>query len=125
MKDPSVVLIDRHGYINRTNKMLYVSSKFEEINIKPETEIKFMLQEEDRLTAFLKWVKISKSDELHKALFLEALSQALNIMYSLSKINKSFLYITPNYNLYICLTMEQQIIDLTFVLWLKYFTVNK
>ena len=125
MKDPSVVLIDRHGYINRTDKMLYVSSKFEEINIKPETEIKFMLQEEDRLTAFLKWVKISKSDALHKALFLEALSQALNIMYSLSKINKSFLYITPNYNLYICLTMEQQIIDLTFVLWLKYFTVNK
>ena len=77
------------------------------------------------LTAFPKWVKMSKSDELHKALFLEALSQALNILYSLSKINKSFLYITPNYNLYICLTMEQQIIDLTFVLWLKYFTVNK
>ena len=37
--------------------MLYDSSKFEEVHIKPGTEIKFLLQEEDGLTASLECVK--------------------------------------------------------------------
>ena len=87
--------------------------------MKPETEIKFPLQKEDRLTAFLEYAQKSKSDELHKALYLLVLSQILNIMYDLSKMQKSFLFITPNYDLYFHLIMEQLIVDLKFVLKLK------
>ena len=40
--------------------MLYDSTKFKEVDIKPRTETKFLLQEGDGLTAFLECVKKSK-----------------------------------------------------------------
>ena len=44
--------------------------------------------------------KKTKSDELHKAHYLQFLSHVLNIMHDLSKIQKSYLYINSNYDLY-------------------------
>ena len=70
LKGPSVVVMDRHDYIKWVNEMLYDSSKFEEVDIKPGTEIKFLLQEEDGLTASLKCAKKPKSNQLHKVLYL-------------------------------------------------------
>ena len=81
LKGPLVVLMGRYYYVKRINEMLYDSSKFEEADIKPGTETKFLLQEEDRLTAFLECVKKSKSDQLYKAVYLEVPSQVLNIMH--------------------------------------------
>lgn len=40
--------------------MLYDSSKFKDVDIKPRTETKFLLQEGDELTAFLECVTKSK-----------------------------------------------------------------
>lgn len=75
--------------------MLYDSSKFEV---------------EDRLTTFLECVKKSKSNESHNVLYLKALSQVLNIMYHLLKIQKLFQHMTPNYELYLHFIMEQLIV---------------
>ena len=46
--------------ILRKNDVLHDSSKFKEVDIKLRTEIKFLLQEGDGLTAFLECVKKSK-----------------------------------------------------------------
>ena len=73
-------------------------------DIKDGTETKFLLQKQDRLTAFLECLKKIKSDELHKAHYLQVLSHILNIMHDLSKIQKSSLYINSNYDLYFRLT---------------------
>ena len=55
-KGNSVVLLNRNDYIKRLNKMLSDSSKFKKLNVKPGKEINFLLQQEDRLTNFLKKV---------------------------------------------------------------------
>ena len=56
LKGPSVALMERLNYIKRTNEMVYDSSKFEEVDIKPGTEINFTLQEKLKLVSaiFLK-----------------------------------------------------------------------
>lgn len=64
--------------------MLYDSSKFKDVDIKPRTETKFLLQEGDELTAFLEYVK--NLNKPHKALYIEVLNQILNITHDLSKI---------------------------------------
>ena len=66
--------------------MLSDSSKFKKLDIKPGKEINFLLQQEDRLTNFLKKVKKSISEQLYKELYPRG-SQP-GIMYGLSKIHK-------------------------------------
>ena len=66
--------------------MLSDSSKFKKLNVKPGKEINFLLQQEDRLTNFLKKVKKSISEKLYKELYPRG-SQP-GIMYGLSKIHK-------------------------------------
>ena len=88
-KGNSVVLLNRNDYIKRLNEMLSDSSKFKKLNIKPGKEINFLLQQEDRLTNFLKKVKRSISEQLYKELYPRG-SQP-GIMYGLSKIYKSLI----------------------------------
>ena len=96
-KGNSVVLLNRNDYIKRLNEMLSDSSRFNKINIKPGKEINFLLQEEDRLTNFLKKIKTSISEHLYKVLYPRG-SQP-GIMYGLSKISKplinNFLKLRP------------------------------
>ena len=49
-------MMERLNYIKRTNEMVYDSSKFEEVDTKPGTEINFTLQEKLKLVSaiFLK-----------------------------------------------------------------------
>ena len=61
-KGNSVVLLNRNDYIKRLNEMLSDSRKFKKLNIKPGKEINFLLQQEDKLTNFLKKVKRSISE---------------------------------------------------------------
>ena len=68
------------------NEMLSDSSKFKKLDIKPRNEINSLLQQEDRLTIFLKKVKRSISDQLYKELYPRG-SQS-GVMYGLSKIHK-------------------------------------
>ena len=68
-KGNSVVLLNRNDYIKRLNEMLSDSSKFKKLNIKHGKEITFLLQQEDRLTNFLKKVKRSISEQLYKELY--------------------------------------------------------
>ena len=63
-KGNSVVLLNRNDYIKRLNEMLSDSSRFNKINIKPGKEINFLLQEEDRLTNFLKKIKTSITEHI-------------------------------------------------------------
>ena len=58
-KGKSVVLLNRNDYIKQMNEMLSDSSKFKKLDIKPTKEINGLLQQEDRLTNFLKKVKES------------------------------------------------------------------
>ena len=88
-KGNSVVLLNRNDYIKRLNKMLSDSSKFKKLNVKPGKEINFLLQQEDRLTNFLKKVKSSISGQLYKEPYPRG-SQP-DIMYGLSKIHKPFI----------------------------------
>ena len=60
-KGNSVVLLNRND-IKRLNKMLSDSSKFKKLNVKSGKEINFLLQQENRLTYFLKKVKRSISE---------------------------------------------------------------
>ena len=53
-KGNSVVLLNRNDYIKRLNEMLSDSSKFKKLNIKPGKQINCLLQQEGRLTNFLK-----------------------------------------------------------------------
>ena len=85
-KGNSVVLLNRNDYIKRLNKMLSDSSKFKKLNVKSGKEINFLLQQENRLTYFLKKVKRSISEQLYKELYPRG-SQP-GIMYGLSKIHK-------------------------------------
>ena len=85
-KGNSVVLLNRNDYIKRLNEMLSDSSKFKKLNVKPGKEINFLLQQEDRLTNFLKKVKRSISEQLYKELYRRG-SQP-GIMYGLTKIHK-------------------------------------
>ena len=85
-KDNSVVKLNRNDYIKRLNEMLSDSRKFKKRNIKPGKEINFLLQQEDKLTNFLKKVKRSICKQLHKELYPRG-SQP-GVMYGLSKIHK-------------------------------------
>ena len=78
-KGNSVVLLNRNDYIKRLNEMLSDSSKFKKLNIKHGKEITFLLQQEDRLTNFLKKVKRSISEQLYKELYPRGLQP--DIMY--------------------------------------------
>ena len=84
-KGNSVVLLNGNDYIKRLNELLSDSGKFKKLNIKPGKEIKFLLQQEDRLTNFLKKIKRSISEQSHKELYPRG-SQP-GIMYGLSKIH--------------------------------------
>ena len=66
--------------------MLSDSSKFKKFDIKPGKEINSLLQQEDRLTNFLKKVKTYISDQLYKELY-PRVSQP-GIMHGFSKIHK-------------------------------------
>ena len=85
-KGSTVVLLNGNDYIKQLNELLSDSSKFKKLNIKPGKEINFLLQQEDRLTNFLKKVKKSISEQLYKELYPRG-SQP-GIMYGLSKIHK-------------------------------------
>ena len=63
-KGNSVVLLKRNDYIKRMNDMLSDCSKFKKLDIKPGKDINSLLQQEDKLTNFLKKVKRSISDQL-------------------------------------------------------------
>ena len=65
--------------------MLSDSSKFKKLNVKPGKEIIFLLQQEDRLTNFLKKVKKSISEQLYE-LYPRGLQPG--VVYGLSKIHK-------------------------------------
>ena len=82
----SAVLLNRNNCIKRLNEMLSDYSKFKKLNVKPGKGIIFLLQQEDRLTNFLKKVKKSISEQLYKELYPRG-SQP-GIMYGLSKIHK-------------------------------------
>ena len=69
--------------------MLSDSRKFRKLNIKPGKEINFLLQQEDRLTNFLKKGKRSISEQLYKELYPRG-SQP-GIMYGLCKIHKALI----------------------------------
>ena len=56
-KGKSVVFLNTNDYIKRLNEMLSDSSKFKKLNVKPGKEIIFLVQQEDKLTIFLKKVK--------------------------------------------------------------------
>ena len=84
-KGSTVVLLNGNDYIKQLNELLSDSSKFKKLNIKPGKEINFLLQQEDRLTNFLKKVKKSISEQLYKELYPRG-SQP-GIMYGLSKIH--------------------------------------
>ena len=60
-KGNSVVLLNRTDYIKRLNEMLSDSSKFKKPSVTLVKEINFLLQQEDRLTNFLK-----KSKKVHQ-----------------------------------------------------------
>ena len=64
-KGDSVVLLNRNDYIKRLNENLSDSSKFKKLNVKHGKEINFLLQQEDRLTDFLKKIKRSISEQLY------------------------------------------------------------
>ena len=85
-KGNSVVLLNRNDYIKRMNEMLCDSSKFKKLDIKPGKEINSFLQQEDRLTNFLKKAKRSISNQLYKELYPKVSEPG--IMYYLSKIHK-------------------------------------
>ena len=76
-KGNSVVLLNRNDYIKRLNEMLSDSSKFKKLNIKLGKEINFLLQQEDRLTNFLKKVKRSISEQLYKELYPRGLQPGI------------------------------------------------
>ena len=76
-KGNSVVLLNRNDYIKRLNEMLSDSSKFKKLNIKHGKEITFLLQQEDRLTNFLKKVKRSISEQLYKELYPRGLQPGI------------------------------------------------
>ena len=83
-KGNSVVLLNRNDYIKRLNEMLSDSSKFKKLNVKAGKEI-VLLQQENRLTNFLKKVKNSISEQLYKELYTRGSQRG--IMYGLSKIH--------------------------------------
>ena len=84
-KGNSVVLLNRNDYIKRLNEILSDSSKFKKLNVKPVKEINFLLQQEDRLTNFLKKVKKFISGKLYKELYPRGSHPG--IIYGLSKIH--------------------------------------
>ena len=85
-KGSTVVLLNGNDYIKQLNELLSDSSKFKKLNIKPGKEINFLLQQEDRLTNFLKKVKRSISEQLYQERYPRGSQSA--IMYGLSKIHK-------------------------------------
>ena len=66
--------------------MLSNSRKIKKLDIKPGIKINSLLQQEDRLTNFLKKVKKSISDQLYKEPYPRG--SLPGIMYGLSKIHK-------------------------------------
>ena len=92
--------------------MLPNSSKFKKLNVKPGKEINFLLQQEDRLTNFLKKVKKSISEQLYKKLYSRG-SQP-GIMYGLSKIHKP-LTTFQNCVLSVQLLIQLAIVGLSFL----------
>ena len=76
-KGKSVVFLNTNDYIKRLNEMLSDSSKFKKLNVKPGKEINFLLQQEDRLTNFLKKVKRSISEQLYKELYPRGLQPGI------------------------------------------------
>ena len=93
--------------------MLSDSSKFKTLNVKPGKEINFLLQQEDRLTNFLKKVKKSISEKLYKELYPRG-SQP-GIMYGLSKIHKPLINNFPNCALSCQLLIQLPVVGLSFL----------
>ena len=84
-KGNSVVLLNRNDYIKRLNEMLSDSSKFKKLNIKPGKQINCLLQQEGRLTNFLKKNKLVSS---YIKSFIQEVHNLVLCMYGLSKIHK-------------------------------------
>ena len=123
-KGNSVVLLNRNDYIKRLNEMLSDSSKFKKLNVKPGKEINFLLQQEDRLTNFLKKVKRSISEQLYKELYPRG-SQP-GIMYGLSKIHKPLINNFPKLRpILSAINTATYSWAKFFVLLLKCFTMNE
>ena len=119
-KGSSVVLLNKNDYMKRLNEMLSDSRKFKKLNIKPGKEINFLLQQEDRLTNFLKKLKSSISEQLYQELYPRG-SQT-GIMYGLSKIHKPLINDFPKLR-----PILSSINTATrfFVPLLKHFTMNE
>ena len=79
------------------NEMLSDSTEFKKLDVKPGKEINSLLQQEGRLTNFLKKVKNSISDQLNKELYPRASQRG--IMYGLSKIHKPLINNFPKLHL--------------------------
>ena len=80
-KGNSVVLLSRNDYIKLLNEMLSDSSKFKKLNVKPGKEINFLLQQEDRLTNFLKKVKSPSVSSYIRSFIQEVLNLVLCMVY--------------------------------------------
>ena len=77
--------LNRNNYIKRLNEMLSDSSKFKKLNIKPGKQINCLLQQEGRLTNFL---KKNKSVSSYIKSFIQEVHNLVLCMYGLSKIHK-------------------------------------
>ena len=76
----------KSDYKKRMKNILADATKFKQIEVKSGKELNVLLQQEDRLTNFLKSIKKSISIELYKKLYPQG-SQP-GVMYGLSKIHK-------------------------------------
>ena len=85
-KGNSIVILDKYNYIDRMKEMLSDCQKFKKIDLTAGKEINMLLQQEDRLTSFLKRIKKGIDNELYKSLYPQG-SQP-GVMYGLSKIHK-------------------------------------
>ena len=61
--------LNRNDYIKRLNEILSDSNKFKKLHTKPGKEINLLLQQEDRVTNYLKKIKRSISEHLYKELY--------------------------------------------------------
>ena len=85
-KGNSVVILNKRDYMKKMKEMLCDPSIFRKIDFTFGKELNVLLQQEDRLTSFLKSIKKHISLDLYKSLYPQG-SQP-GIMYGLSKIHK-------------------------------------
>ena len=85
-KDNSLVILNKRDYIKRMTEMSSDIDKFKKLDVKPGKELNLLLKYEEKLISFLKGIKKSIVEDLHKSLYPQG-SQP-GIMYVSSKIHK-------------------------------------